>query len=124
MVLVSCTATDPTSSTTLPTEVAATASPVPVSPGARLAHPHSATADPGVGYPFRLSTHCGLDFRVDFDGSFWQLIEGSGHGVFDNPEDRGTMTLLGNDVAQFRSDSGATVQFVRYPYPWPFEVCD
>jgi hypothetical protein len=48
---------------------AAPGSGAPVSGGLEL-NPRSARAQLGVAYPFQLYTHCGVDFSVDFDGSF------------------------------------------------------
>jgi hypothetical protein len=101
-----------------------TASPIPVPHGTKVDHPHSPpSAVVSVPYPFKLYTHCGIDFHVDFDGSFWQLVKGSVDGPFKNPEDVGGMTLLPSGLAEFQSLSGSSVQFVRYTYPKPFQVC-
>jgi hypothetical protein len=52
--------------------------------------------------PFKISTHCGFDFRVDFDGSFWQAYTHEAYApVYGFVH--GTMTLLTEEVAVFRS---------------------
>jgi len=66
---------------------------------------HVATGRP---YPFRLYTHCGVDFSTDFDGSFWDLADAAWAGSYGNPPSAignpfqdGTMTLVDHDHARF-----------------------
>ena len=90
--------------------------------------PNSPRASLGKPYPFVLNIHCGLDFEVDFNGSFWKLDERRGvpedylgGGV---PELEGTMTLITPDRARFDFDpasiytnlrpSRASIFFVRH----------
>ena len=90
--------------------------------------PNSPPASLGKPYPFVLNIHCGPDFDVDFDGSFWKLDERRvipedylGGGV---PELEGTMTLITPDRARFDFDpasiytnlrpSRASIFFVRH----------
>ena len=81
----------------------------------------------GQERPFKLYTHCGIDFRVDFDGSFWQSYgEGKTPAVGFNFE-KGTMTLLSGEVAVFRFQSRgdeASIYFVRNDTPKPEVGCD
>ncbi len=90
--------------------------------------PNSPRAGLGKPYPLVLNIHCGLDYDVDFDGSFWKL-DGRrevpekylGGGV---PELEGTMTLMTHLHARFDFDpasvytnlrpSRASVYFVRH----------
>ena len=56
--------------------------------------PQSVHVERGKAYPFVLFTHCGVDEYVDFDGSFWDLLEKKyAPGSLGNPSQRGTMTL-------------------------------
>lgn len=75
-----------------------------------LLEPHSARARPGRAYPFRLYTHCGANFSVDFDHSFWDLTDrtwadrpaGTGpHEGLGDPFQPGTMTLVDATHARF-----------------------
>ena len=67
--------------------------------------PESPRAEPGVAYEFELMVHCGADYSVDFDGSFWDLSaqEGvPGHGGI--PSYQGRMRLVSPDQARFDFD--------------------
>jgi hypothetical protein len=75
-----------------------------------LLQPHSPRVAPGRAYPFRLYTHCGVNFSVDFDHSFWDLTDrtwadrpdGAGpHAGLGNPFQTGTMTLVDAMHARF-----------------------
>lgn len=82
----------------------------------------------GRPYRFNLYTHCGADHSTDFDGSFWRVIIGAPStqyltgedeptlsapiGIGD-PYDTGTMTLLLDDLATYRSGTGRQLLFVR-----------
>ena len=71
-----------------------------------------------------LCTHCGIDFDVDFDGSFWQLYPDSKtRGLATSFQiQTGTMTLLSDQVAVFRfehQDEQRAVYFVRNDSPKP-----
>jgi hypothetical protein len=75
-----------------------------------LLQPHSPRVVPGRAYPFRLYTHCGVHFSVDFDHSFWDLTDrrwadrpdGTGpHAGLGNPFQPGTMTLIDAGHARF-----------------------
>ena len=44
-------------------------SPWQIRSGERVDHPSSADVAVGRKVPFRIYTHCGFDFRIDFDGS-------------------------------------------------------
>lgn len=91
--------------------------------GARPDHPRSGTARLGRPYPFLLYTHCGVGFRVDFDGSFWQAYAVLGRAS--NPAQRGTMTLLSEYVALFEARHGdVRIYFVRNDTPKPRLGCD
>lgn len=89
-------------------------------------HPDSADAAIGESQKFTLSTHCGINFRVDFDGSFWQAYNVREKLAASNPFQKGSMTLLTGDVAVFRFKSGGgeeAVYFVRNDSPKPVGAC-
>ena len=81
----------------------------------------------GLTYRFHLYTHCGLDWplAMDFDGSFWSPVgpgpasDGNGNppAGLGNPIDRGTITLISPSLAQYRSSTGAVMQWSRHPGP-------
>ena len=87
-------------------------------PAAASAPGDSATADGplpsleiGTAYPLDLLTHCGV-FGADLGGVWFAadppLVEGAGNPPpgWDNPVQRGTVTLLSADVAVFEDDAG------------------
>lgn len=72
---------------------------------------HSSRVVPRRAYSFRLYTHCGVNFSVDFDHSFWDLTDpkwsdrpdGTGpHKGLGDPFQPGMMTLV--DAAHARFD--------------------
>ena len=66
----------------------------------------STRAEKGRAYLFQLYTHCGIDFSVDFDGSFWDATGTRPAGI-GNPIQKGTMTLLDTRYARFSYDKGS-----------------
>jgi hypothetical protein len=75
-------------------------------------HSRSPHVTPGRAYPFRLYTHCGAGFAVDFDHSFWDLTDKRWadrvytHGIephagLNDPFQFGTMTLIDASHARF-----------------------
>jgi hypothetical protein len=79
--------------------------------------PHSPHVDVGQTVPFTLYHHCGIDFEVDFDGSFWDAVhpEPRPAGLDDLSQD-GTMTLLDPDHARF-TWAGGTIDYTRHVGP-------
>jgi hypothetical protein len=82
-------------------------------------------AEPVIGESYRyfLYTHCGEEnTRVVFDGGIWlvEQIESYGRG-FANPEDRGTITMLEQNLARYQSRRGGSILLERAtaPPPWP-----
>lgn len=59
----------------------------------------------GTGYRFKLRTHCGVDWRTYFDGSYWDLVDRAINGL-DNPEQYGIMTLTSRFTARFEYTHG------------------
>jgi hypothetical protein len=80
--------------------------------------PTSAPVETSVPYEFTIHTHCGLDWSVDFDGSFWDLVgedpDDFSRDDFDDPSDDGVMVLVNRELAEFTSSKGTTVAFVRH----------
>lgn len=82
--------------------------------------PCGSGVDPGVGYRYKLLTHCGIEYAY-FDGRFWladpKLDDGSGNppAGWDNPFAEGVMTLLPGDEARFTDDEERTVVFRPAP---------
>lgn len=94
----------------------------PLSSGLELT-PQSAPVAVGRSYPFRLYTHCGVDYNVDFDRSLWDLADpawqsqnGNPPSSLGNPYQEGTMTLLDPDHAGFNF-SGGSILYVRHVGP-------
>jgi hypothetical protein len=101
--------------------------PWPIRPGDKRAHASSPDVGIGQVQPFKLYTHCGIDFRVDFDESFWQSYPGERAAPVGDPDQRGTMTLLTDRVAVFRyrsQGSEASIYFVRNDTPRARVRCD
>ena len=78
---------------------------------------------------YRFTTpHCGLDWMIDFDASFWQIVDRPGYGkdipYFFIGTDRGTMTFggNGNDVI-YESSKGVKVPLVRLPGGIVIDLC-
>lgn len=79
--------------------------------------PTSEHVQVGQTVPFTLFAHCGIDFEVDFDGSFWDAVhpEPRPAGLDDLAQD-GTMTLLDPDHARF-TWTGGTIDYTRHVGP-------
>lgn len=102
-------------------------SPWPLPRSGRRDHPTSSDVAIGRTRPFELYTHCGIDFGVDFDGSFWQSYGDVETPTVGNPFRKGTMILLTEEVAVFRFDSDGSetsIYFVRNDTPKPRVGCD
>ncbi|MFB7586457.1 hypothetical protein [Streptomyces sp. NPDC056169] len=74
----------------------------------------------GRTIPFELYTHCGID-EARIDSTYFEaetpLSDGSGNPPdgWDNPTQRGTMTLKSETEAVFTDDSGHEVKFRARP---------
>jgi hypothetical protein len=89
-----------------------------------LTNPTSTRVDGPGPFAFEMG-HCGVSHVVDFDGSFWVpvgQVDGD-HPTIINSES-GLMRLIGPSRAEFRGDSGFTVQLARFPGPKHFWGCD
>ena len=77
-------------------------SPWPIQPDEKRDRPTSSDVPTRQERPFTLHTHCGIDFRVDFDGSFWQSYVVGRTSAVGDPVQKGSMTLLSGEVAVFQ----------------------
>ena len=80
--------------------------------------PRSGRVELGVEYKFETG-HCGLDVTTDFDGSFWYPLKViPGDPIPDAfLEDQGTMTLIDQQRALYKSSSDRIVELRRIPRP-------
>ena len=112
----------------LPAEALPVPAPSPwaITPEDRRDRPGSSDIAIGQQRPFQLYTHCGVDFRVDFDGTFWESYAGKTRSL-GNPVQRGVMTLLSDEVSVFRFESqghqATSIYFVRNDSPKAEGVC-
>jgi hypothetical protein len=70
--------------------------------------------------------HCGLTYNLDFDGSFWRAINPNGSQeapAFFINYDRGYITLVSSDVAEYESSTGEVVALRRIDGPVIIPVC-
>jgi hypothetical protein len=76
--------------------------------------PRSDRIKPGVAYRFE-TTHCGLSYLTDFDGSFWRPVppaDGQSPDFFIN-QDVGAIALVDFDTAIYQSSTGVEVSLRR-----------
>lgn len=90
--------------------------------------PISGAAEPGVAYRFDVP-HCGLEWMVDFDGSFWRpldpnLPELEAAWAFLINADRGTFELAATNTAEYVSSTRRHVMLVRLDGPVVTQPCD
>jgi hypothetical protein len=77
----------------------------PAATRAAVLIPTSPRAEPGIAYPFELMVHCGVDYSVDFDGSFWDLAAREDVPTLGGiPSYEGRMTLVTRNRARFDFD--------------------
>ena len=82
-----------------------------------ISQPASARVQGTGPFPFDMG-HCGLTWKVDFDGSFWVPIgqvDGDDSAIVGNAS--GQIRLLGSNHAEFRGDRGFVAQLARFPGP-------
>lgn len=80
-----------------------------------LQQPASERVEGQGPFPYELG-HCGLLWKVDFDGSFWLPlgdIDGNSSALVN--ADSGTMLLVDPNRAVFTDAAGASVDLVRHP---------
>lgn len=79
--------------------------------------PCSEPLDRGVEYEFNTG-HCGLGFATDFDGSFWTPEQDARPPDAYINEDTGTIEVVDDDTAIYRSDDGYDVTLTRHEGPY------
>lgn len=89
--------------------------------GPTQAWPSSKPVEEGVDYRYNTG-HCGLDFFVDFDGSFWKTGTATKGADLINQDD-GTLTLLSEERAVYRSYDGWEVELSRIEAPIELGGC-
>jgi streptogramin lyase len=72
--------------------------------------------------------HCGLDWMLDFDGTFWDAIEPDDYGDGENysffyNSDEGAITFTGDDTATYQASTGEKVDLVRLDGPIVVHPC-
>ena len=83
--------------------------------GTFLLVPSSTRILPGAVYRFTLFTHCGVTpTSFDFDGSYWDQVAAITPTLAD-PEDVGTIQLVGPEEAVFTTSEGAVIGLRRAP---------
>lgn len=98
--------------------------------GTFLFTPGSGRVGGGVLYRYVAFTHCGFTpTTFDFDGSFWTVANAAGGTAnapagIGNPEDVGTIALVGPNEAVFTSSSGILVPLIRADGPQAGFPCD
>lgn len=71
------------------------------------------------------SGHCGLLHMVDFDGSFWVPVgEVPGDGQALGNQERGTITLVGPNLAEYNGTAPFEVRLARFPGAKQVFLCD
>jgi hypothetical protein len=75
-----------------------------------------ASARVGIPYRFELATHCGVDY-ARFHHRWWEAAPRlpEDHTQWGSNFTWGTMTLLDDKTATFKSDAGRVVKFVPVP---------
>lgn len=85
-----------------------------------LGDPTSGPARIGEPVDFTVG-HCGLSHVVDLDGSYWDLqpesMTAEEKSKFGINSDRGTITLLDENIARYTSSSGGEATLVRHRGP-------
>ncbi len=83
--------------------------------------PQGPGAEIGKAYPYTLYIHCGVR-DAHFDGRVWMADPMLGNynppPGWTSDDSRGTMELVRDDLAVFKSVSGRTIEFI----PWPSDV--
>ena len=83
--------------------------------------PQGPGAEIGNTYPYTLYVHCGVR-DAHFDGRVWMADPMLGNynppPGWTSDDSRGTIELVRDDLAIFKSVSGRTIEFI----PWPSDV--
>lgn len=83
---------------------------------------------PNEGKYLFTAPHCGLDWMLDFDGSFWDALEPDDYGNGENysffyNSDEGAITFAGDDVATYQASTGERIRLVRLKGPIEIDPC-
>jgi hypothetical protein len=89
--------------------------------------PYGPGVEVGATYDYTLLTHCGIEW-AQIDGVFWQtplLDDGNANppAGWDNPFQRGELTVIDEQTAQFRGGPDATLVFRRTELTEPPTGC-
>lgn len=81
--------------------------------------PTSGPAETGRSYEYTAYTHCGLDYKFDFDGSLWEVVDRPRDEDvrLQDPKDHGVVELVQHDVAVFTSQRGGEYRLARREAP-------
>lgn len=81
--------------------------------------PTSGPAETGRSYEYTAYTHCGLDYKFDFDGSLWEVVDRPRDEDvhLQDPKDHGVVELVQGDVAVFTSQRGGEYRLARREDP-------
>ena len=96
--------------------------------GSVLIYPVSADV-PNEGKYLFSAPHCGLDWMIDFDGSFWEAEEPDDYK--ENPDaypffinsDNGTIEFRSDDEAAYQASTGELIPLTRLPGPIASDPC-
>ena len=108
--------------TAQPTSPTTTPAPMPtVDPSLLERPPQGPGAEIGNVYPYTLYVHCGVR-DAHFDGRVWMADPMLGNynppPGWTSDDSRGTIELVRDDLAIFKSVSGRTIEFI----PWPSDI--
>lgn len=78
----------------------------------------------GVDYTMVAYTHCGLDYLLDFDTSFWVVQSRPEGGQLDDPFDAGVIRLVSEGEAVFVSAAGDEFGLARTEGPREVGYCE
>lgn len=83
---------------------------------------------PNEGKYLFTAPHCGLDWMLDFDGSFWDALEPDDYGNGENysffyNSDEGAITFSGDDTASYQASTGEWIRLVRLEGPIEVDPC-
>jgi streptogramin lyase len=72
--------------------------------------------------------HCGIDWMIDFDASFWNAVKPDDYGNGDNypffyNSDEGAITFTGADTAVYQASTGEKIQLNRLSGPITIDPC-
>lgn len=72
--------------------------------------------------------HCGLDWMIDFDASFWKAVKPADYGNGDHypffyNSDEGTITFIESESAIYQASTGEKIRLERLPGPIVIDPC-